>query len=89
MEYIIIKQNSPEGEFMWNWLASHPLNEGLEQPMVAMNQGEAWQYMGSFKHADKVVSEFRHRNHPKINGSTVINVSHETFNVDCIESKEL
>lgn len=90
MEYIIVKQESPEGEFMWDWLAKHPLNEGLEKPMEAMNEGEAWQYMGSYKHENKVIHEFRHRNHPKINGKTVISVSaSEAFNVESIEAKEL
>jgi hypothetical protein len=88
MEYIIVKQESPEGEFMWNWLATHPLNEGLEEPMVALNEGEAWQYMGSFKHEDKVVHEFRHRNHPKVHGKTVISVrAREIFNLEWVEEK--
>ena len=64
MELVAIKIGSPEWEFMWNWLASHPVNEGLEEPQVAENNGEAWQYMGSFKNKDKVIHEFRHRLHP-------------------------
>lgn len=92
MEFIIIKQDSPEGDYMWNWLATHPLNVDLPDPMVAANKGEAWQYMGSFKHEDKVVHEFRHRNHPKIfgTGGTLISVAaSKAMSVDCIESKEL
>jgi len=64
MELILIKQDSPEWEYMWNFLANHPVNEGLEEPKVALNEDEAWQYMGSFKHEDKVIHEFRHRYHP-------------------------
>ena len=66
MEIIIIKRESPEWETMWNWLANHPINSGLEEPSVAVNDqnGEAWQYMGSFRQGNRVISEFRHRMHP-------------------------
>lgn len=66
MEFVLIKENSNEWNEMWGWLASHPLNEGLEEPMVALNDGEAWQYMGSYRgNGNSVVHEFRHRFHPK------------------------
>lgn len=88
MEYIIIKQDSPEGEYMWNWLANHPLNIDLPEPMVALNQGEAWQYMGSFKHNNKTIHEFRHRNHVKINGTSVLHVNaSDKLTDECIEPK--
>ena len=64
MELVLIKQDSPEWEYMWGFLDSHPINEGIEEPRVALNEGEAWQYMGSFKQEDKVIHEFRHRYHP-------------------------
>lgn len=67
MNMILIKRDSKEWNLMWEWLASHPLNEGLEDPAVALNKdcGEQWQYMGSYGGNDgSVVSEFRHRAHP-------------------------
>lgn len=67
MNLILIKPNSPEWEFMWNWLESHPINKGIENPSLALNNEEAWQYMGSYQQGDKVIHEFRHKNHPVTN----------------------
>lgn len=64
MELIVIKKDSPEWEYMWNWLADHPYNKELAEPMIALNENEAWQYMGSFKLKERIIHEFRHRNHP-------------------------
>jgi hypothetical protein len=64
MEFVIIEIGSKEWEYMWEWLANHPINEGLEQPSVALNEGESWQYMGSYKQNDKVIHQMRHRLHP-------------------------
>lgn len=67
MNMILIKRDSKEWNLMWEWLASHPLNEGLEDPAVALNKdcGEQWQYMGSYGGNDgSVVHSFRHRAHP-------------------------
>lgn len=83
MEFILIKPDSNEWNKMWEWVAKHPLNEGITEPTVALNElnGEAWQYMGSYRSKDgRVVSEFRHRSHPidnerhylKMNGSQEI-----------------
>ena len=65
MEMIIVKRDSDEWNNMWERVAMHPINEGLPDTSMAMNEGEAWQYMGSFKQGDKVIHEFRHRNHPR------------------------
>ena len=68
MELVIIREDSPTWIDMWGWLEKHPLNEGLAEPMVATNEdnGEVWQYMGSFRNADALytIHEFRHRSHP-------------------------
>ncbi len=66
MEMLLIKQNSPEWERMWQKLADHPINKGLEEPTVALNpdNGEVWQYMGSFRQDAHTVHEFRHRSFP-------------------------
>ena len=75
MELVIVQKDSPEWEYMWNWLENHPVNQGLEEPRVALHEGEAWQYMGSFKNKDKVVHEFRHRNHPVTSNRYTASVS--------------
>jgi hypothetical protein len=67
MEMILIKPDSTEWNNMWQWVAEHPLNQGIEEPTVAFNElnGEQWQYMGSFRSQDgRVVHSFRHRSHP-------------------------
>lgn len=79
MEMLIIKRDSPEWNWMWSQLASHPLNEGIEESTVALNtlNGEAWQYMGSYRGKDgTVVSEFRHRSHPFDNERRYIKFIH-------------
>lgn len=78
MEQIIIKRDSPEWETMWNWLASHPVNTGLEEPSVALHPeySEAWQYMGSYKQGNRVISEFRHRMHPVTQKRENVSYSH-------------
>lgn len=88
MEMLIIKENSPEYNYMWNWLASHPINEGFAEPMVAFNDGEAWQYMGTYKQGTKALHEFRHRNHPSNNDRVSLKVNaSENMNDEDIESK--
>jgi hypothetical protein len=66
MEMVLIKNGSSEWERMWQKLAEHPLNKGLEEPTVALNpdNGEMWQYMGSYKQGPRTIHEFRHRSHP-------------------------
>ena len=66
MEMLIIKPESAEWNFMWEWLGAHPLNAGLEEPTVAFNPNvaESWQYMGSFRSQGRVIHTFRHRAHP-------------------------
>jgi hypothetical protein len=73
MDIVIVEQGSPEWDDMWNKLNDHPLNEGLEQPKTAVNNGEAWQYMGSYRQGDKVIHSFRHRQHPRDNQRKDIN----------------
>lgn len=75
MELIIVQKDSPEWEYMWSWLENHPVNKDIEEPRVALHEGEAWQYMGSFKNKDKVVHEFRHRKHPVTNNRYTASVS--------------
>jgi hypothetical protein len=86
MEMIVLKQNSPEWEFAWNWLSEHPLNKNLDEPSIAMNNEEAWQYMGSYRHDGKVLHEFRHRNHPTTNEITFLKMNaSEKMNAEDID----
>jgi len=87
MELVLLKIGSAEWEYAWEWLANHPINEGLEDPSTATNENESWMYMGSYKQKDKVISEFRHRNHPKINGLSKLSVEHPSFNEESISKK--
>jgi hypothetical protein len=86
MEMVLIKKDSQEWNNMWDKLANHPINEGIEEPSLAINESEAWQYMGSFRQDTRVIHEFRHRNHPKFNRREYLKFnSSETFSDDDIE----
>lgn len=85
MEFVLIKINSPEWETMWNWVAAHPINQGIDDPSTALNEGESWQYMGSYKQGTKVISSFRHRIHPTTNNLALLNYSHVDFNTESVE----
>jgi hypothetical protein len=68
MELVLIKIDSQEWNYMWDWVAAHPLNKELEDPSTAKSEdNEVWQYMGSFRHKNETIHEFRHRNHPVTN----------------------
>lgn len=67
MNLVLIKIGSPEWELMWKWVEEHPLNKDLEDPSTALNEGEAWQYMGSYQLDERIIHTFRHRNHPRTN----------------------
>jgi hypothetical protein len=89
VEFILIKEGSPEWEYMWNWLGDHPINKELPEPTLAYHQGEGWQYMGSFRQGTKVIHEFRHRNHPVTQRVEDLKVSaSQAMNEDCILPKK-
>lgn len=89
MDFILIERESPEWQYMWEWLAQHPINEGITEPTVAEYHGEAWQYMGSVKQGDKAVHSFRHRNHPRTNLRYNLELaSSATFTPDQIKVKQ-
>jgi len=65
MHFIIVEVGSKEWEHIWKWLENHPLNEGLENKASAPNEGEEWEYMGSYLNSDgKCLHSVRHRFHP-------------------------
>jgi hypothetical protein len=80
MDLVLIKLDSPEWNYMWKWLADHPINDGLDEPGIVDYKGEQWQYMGSLKQGDKIIHQFRHRNHP---------VTESVQNVSVVASAEL
>ena len=79
MDIILLKQNGVEWDAMWNFVANHPINEGLVEPRIAMNEGEAWQYMCTYtnKERNKFIHELRHKNHPNTNGVYFIKFNSE------------
>lgn len=86
MNLILIKPNSPEWDYMWKWLEDHPLNKDIQEPSTALNEGEAWQYMGSWQQDDRAIHSFRHRNHPVTNNIQTVSVqASEDLTPDQIE----
>jgi len=75
MDLVIIERESAEWNYMWEWLESHPINEGIEEPRLALNNGELWQYMGSYRQDNKVIHSFRHREHPRDNQRKNLNLN--------------
>lgn len=67
MDIVIVERDTPEWDYIWDYIANHPINEDVDEPRVALNQGEQFQYMGSFRQGDKVIHTVRHRSHPKNN----------------------
>jgi hypothetical protein len=71
MEMVLIKKESKEWEWMWEQVAKHPLNEGLENPSVAYNDGKTWEYIGSYSNiVGLIIHEFRHKKHPSDESKT-------------------
>ena len=88
MDLILIEPNSPEWDFMWKWLEDHPINKDITEPTLAVNNGEAWQYMGSFMQGERVIHQFRHRNHPVTNDRKDLSVNaSEAFTKEQIAKK--
>lgn len=91
MEFILIKQDCLEWEYIWNWMGNHPINEGLPDPKDALNpiNGEQWAYMGSFKQGNKIIHMVRHRLHPTTNRIESLNLhASEAMNDECILPKK-
>ena len=84
MDMILIKKDTTEWNTMWETLANHPINDGLEFPRIAYNDGEQWQYMGSYRQDGKIIHDFRHRNHPK-----TLDVYKITFNGNAVSEEDI
>ena len=88
MEFILIDVDSTEWVYMWDWLSSHPLNNDLEEPKSAENNGVAWEYVGSFMQDKRVVHEYIHQSHPKTLGTVKLSLNASTeFTEDTIARK--
>lgn len=88
MELIFVKQDSTEWEYIWDFVAKHPINEGIDEPRTALNEGQEWQYMGTYKNKNKLIHEFRHLLHPRTNNIYKITFNgSETFSDDQIEKE--
>lgn len=86
MEFVLLKIGSPEWELMWEWLTTHPINKGLAEPSVALNENEAWQYVGTYKKGNIGISDLRHRHHPLTGRVELLSFKHE-INDESIEKK--
>ncbi len=67
MDLVLIKKDSPEWEYMWQWLADNPLNSDLSDPRTAANKDIIWRYNGSYGQGKRVIHHFRHECHPTLN----------------------
>ena len=77
MDFVLLKIDSPEWNHIWEWLEKHPLNEGLEEPSIALNNNEQWQYVGTYKKGNKAISDMRHRLHPVTNRLEILSIEHD------------
>ena len=87
MEMIIVKRDSDEWNNMWERVSTHPINEGLPDTSVAMNEGQSWQYVGTYYNNGKAISSFRHRLHPKTGGLYNVSYEHKELREDQIQKK--
>jgi hypothetical protein len=79
MEVVILKKDTPEWNTAWEWLGDHPINDNISNPKEALNDGEAWQYLSSYLKDGVLISQFRHRNHPKTNNLYSCSYRHESY----------
>lgn len=53
MELILIKEDSAEWLYMWNWIIEHPYTKQLTP-----SQALGWQYKGSLRQGSKTLHQF-------------------------------
>jgi len=82
---LLVKRNSNEWHHMWSKLAKHKSNRELQDPTVADNCGEIWEYMETVEtrflwFGKRYIHRFRHRHHPASDSAMSINVlASDTF----------
>ena len=85
MELVLIKPESIEWNYIWQWLENHPINKDIENPTLATNNGESWQYMGSYKQGNRLLHSLRHRCHPLTDRVETLSLQNSTeFTLDQI-----
>lgn len=75
MEYILITPEGIEWNYMWDWLAVHPINEGFEDPSTVLHENQTWQYLGSYRSGERMIHSFRHWLHPRTNRTETVSVN--------------
>jgi hypothetical protein len=92
MWFVLIKEKSPEWDYIWDWLKNHPINKDFEAKTTVENKGEVWQYLGSYCNdlsELKMVHTFRHRAHPKVDKPIEIVLrSSDNLTHDQIQTKQ-
>jgi len=84
MDYIIFKEDSKDWSHIWDSLRTNTINDGLDEPCVADNNGHQWMYMGSFKNGNGIATEFRHLCHPYDNKLHKVPIYHELIDKESI-----
>lgn len=74
MELVLVKIDSPEWEYIWDYIKNHPINQGIEEPTTALNNGYGWEYMGTFMQEGKALHQLRHFCHPNGNYTRTISL---------------
>ena len=72
MDLILLKLESNELQYIWEYIENHPINEGIEDPTRTLNNGHGWAYMGSFMQGNKVIHQIQHKCHPTTNAIRTI-----------------
>lgn len=70
---VFVDRGTAEWDLMWQKLARKRINRSLDEPTVADNYGETWQYMESVPRKSRffgtrMLHGFRHRLHPVTGG---------------------
>jgi hypothetical protein len=88
--FLVVEKDSEEWHYMWGKLAEQEENKEDKKPTVCMYYGERWQYMGTSVNGKTLKHSFRHRMHPRFNGSRhYINIdASEKFNSEYVKQKE-
>ena len=90
IELVLLKLDSEELKYVWSYLAGHPINQGLENPTSALNDGQEWMYMGTFTDGKRYLHQARHRFHPKCDCVKSISLdASKEFNPDTDIEKKL
>ena len=66
IDLVLLKVGSPEFQWMWNEVANHPVNEGIEFPTISFNPeiDACWIYKYSIRRDNEVLHELIHMRHP-------------------------